>query len=280
MKKCLIIVNTKKEKSTSLAKDITKYLEEKNISSSVFHFDGFSDKKFENDCDFVITLGGDGTVLFAARSAASYKIPVFPVNLGEFGFIAGVQPEAWRKCLDEFLDGKAPVAIRSLVSAEVYRDGKSVSFCTGLNDIVISAKEAVKTISLSVSYNKQKLANLKSDGVIFSTPTGSTAYSASAGGPIIDPDLDALVFTPINPFSLSARPIVLNPEGEITVEIQESRTKESVLTADGQKITDLQAGDLIKVKRCEDRANLVYCTSGNFYNALLSKRNWSGGPNA
>ncbi|MCQ2573181.1 MAG: NAD(+)/NADH kinase [Treponema sp.] len=280
MKKVLVIVNTGKEKSTSLAKDISLYLEEKGFECSLFNFDGFSKKNPVSGCDFVITLGGDGTVLFAARCCAKFQIPVFPVNLGEFGFIAGVQPEKWKKCLDSFLAGKAPVAERSLVSAEVVRDGKTVSTCLGLNDIVISAKEAVKTISLVVSYNKQRLTQLKSDGVIISTPTGSTGYSSSAGGPIIDPDLDALVFTPNNAFSLSARPIVLNPEGEICVEVQESRTKEMILSADAQLVSKLKQGDLVKVRRYDNKALLVYCTTENFYKALLSKRNWSGGPNA
>lgn len=280
MKKCLIIVNTEKEKSTSLAKSISAYLEQKGIESSLFHFDGFSKKNPVKNCDFVITLGGDGTVLFAARCCAAYHIPVFPVNLGEFGFIAGVQPASWKKCLETFLKGKAPVAERSLVSAEVIRNGEIVSSCIGLNDIVISAREAVSTISLVVSYNNQKLTQLKSDGVIFSTPTGSTGYSSSAGGPIIDPELDAFVFTPINAFSLSARPIVLNPEGEISVDVQESRTKDIVLTSDGQKVCPLQKDDVVKVRRAADKALLVYCTTENFYKALLSKRNWSGGPNA
>lgn len=280
MKKCLIVVNTKKEKSTSLAKEISLCLEQKGIESSLFPFDGFSRKNPVKGMDFVITLGGDGTVLFAARCASRYGIPVFPVNLGEFGFIAGVQLSSWKKCLEIFLKGKAPVANRSLVCAEIVRNEKIVSSCTGLNDIVISAKEAVKTISLVVSYNNQKLTQLKSDGVIFSTPTGSTAYSSSAGGPIIDPELDALVFTPINAFSLSARPIVLNPEGEIKVGVLESRTEEIVLSADGQKVIDLMPGDLIRITRNPEKAKLVYCTSENFYKALMSKRNWSGGPNA
>ena len=280
MKKCFIVVNTEKEKSTSLAADISAWLEKKGCDCSQFHFNGFCKKNPLKGSDFVITLGGDGTVLFAARCASKYDIPVFPVNLGEFGFIAGVQPESWKKCLTEFLKGKAPVAKRSLVSDEVLRDKEILYTCTGLNDIVISAKEAVKTISLVVSYNNQKLTQLKSDGVIISTPTGSTGYSSSAGGPIIDPDLDALLFTPKNAFSLSARPIVLNPEGEIQVLVREGRTKEIVLTADGQKIADLKAGDLVKIRRNPDTAKLVYCTSENFYKALLSKRNWSGGPNA
>lgn len=280
MKKVLVVVNTKKEKSTSLAKEVSAYLEEKGYEPCLFHFDGFSRKNPVKGCEFVITLGGDGTVLFAARCCSKYGIPVFPVNLGEFGFIAGVQPEKWKKCLDSYLAGKAPVAERSLVKAEVIRDGKSVANCIGLNDIVVAAKESVSTISMEVYYNQQRLTQLKSDGVIFSTPTGSTGYSCSAGGPIIDPDLDAFIFTPINAFSLSARPIVLNPEGEISVRVQESRTKEIVLSADGQSVYKLLAGDEVKVVRSENKVSLVYCTTENFYKALLSKRNWSGGPNA
>ena len=280
MKKCLVFVNTDKEKSKELAEEITAFLKKNQIEVSLYNFDGIAVKNPVKGYDFVITLGGDGTVLYAARCCVKFNIPVFPINLGEFGFIASVQPDAWEKPLEDFLNGNATITERSLVKAELMRGEKLIASCVGLNDVVISAKEAAKTISLEINYNNLKLCELRSDGAIFSTPTGSTAYSTSAGGPIIDPELDALVFTPVNPFSLSTRPIVLNPDGHIEVIVKESRTKEIVLSIDGQKPYPLEAGDVIKISRNDTKIKLACCTSGNFYNALRSKLNWQGGPHA
>lgn len=280
MKKCLIFVNTGKEKSKTLAEKISAFLKKNQIEVSLYNFDGIAVKNPVKGYDFVITLGGDGTVLYAARCCTKLDIPVFPINLGEFGFIASIQPDAWQKPLSDFINGKAVLTERSLVKAELIRSGKPVVSAIGLNDVVISAKEAAKTISLEIRYNNLNLCELRADGAIFSTPTGSTAYSTSAGGPIIDPELDAIVFTPVNPFSLSTRPIVLNPDGKIEVLVKESRTKEIVLSIDGQKPYPLIPGDLIKISRNEKKVRLASCTSDNFYNALRSKLNWQGGPHA
>ena len=149
-----------------------------------------------------------------------------------------------------------------------------------LNDVVISAKNTARTICLDVSYNSVHLCQLKSDGVIISTPTGSTAYSASAGGPIVDPELNAYVLTPINSFSLSSRPVVLNAAGKLEVSVQPSRTKEMCVIVDGQEPVALENGDLIKIVCNEKKIKLIHSTDERFYNALRSKLNWTGGPHA
>ena len=132
----------------------------------------------------------------------------------------------------------------------------------------------------TVSYNDVPLGTFKADGIIISTATGSTAYSASAGGPIIDPELDALVLTPINSFSLSSRPLVLSPRGEVGITILPSRENDVIITIDGQKPFDLHEGDCIKIRRLQEKVKLVGCTTKKFYGALCSKLNWSGGPHA
>ncbi|MCQ2577806.1 MAG: NAD(+)/NADH kinase [Treponema sp.] len=280
MKRCLIVVNTKKEKSNSLADELVRFLDEKGIEAKKFAFDGFCDINPFYGFDFVITLGGDGTVLFASRGCAHFSIPVFPVNLGEFGFIASIQVEDCFVSLESFLQGKSTITERSLIEAELYRGGKIVSRMAALNDIVICAKEAANTIDLNTSFNSLPLCHLKADGVILSTPTGSTAYSTSAGGPIVDPELDAILLTPINPFSLSSRPIVLNGNGEVEIEINECRVSEIVMKSDGQKPVKLEFSDIIKIKKMKEKAVLVDCTQERFYSALRSKLNWSGGPYA
>lgn len=280
MKKALVIVNINKDESVTLSKEISYFLKEKGIDTDIYDFDGFSENVSFNEYCFVITLGGDGTVLFAARNSVELEIPVFPVNLGEFGFIASIQPCEWKEHLTSYLDGQAILVERSMLDVKVLRNGKEIYSSLGLNDVVISAKRAATTVSLAVNYDSLPLCRLKSDGVIISTSTGSTAYSAAAGGPIVDPQLKTFILTPINSFSLSSRPIVLSPEGNITISVENSRTKDVSITVDGQEPVSLQIGDTISVKRYEKNIKLISCTRERFYNALRSKLNWSGGPHA
>lgn len=277
-KKCIIIVNTYKDESKRLGEEVRNYLGTLGIKADIYMFNGFSEQYPFHGYDFVITMGGDGTVLFAARGCAPLEIPIFPVNFGSFGFIASVQKSEWKKDLDDFLAGKAVVVERSMIKADLVRGGMRRLTATGLNDIIICGKTAAHTVSFNVSYDDVPLGEMKADGVIISTATGSTAYSASAGGPIIDPGLDALTLTLVNAFSLSSRPLVLSPKGEICVEILPSRISDVVISVDGQIPVDLHVGDLIKIRQDEFRAKLIGCTKKKFYNALRSKLNWSGGP--
>jgi len=205
-KKCIIIVNTYKDESKCLGDEVQRYLGTLGIKADIYMFNGFSEQYPFHGYDFVITMGGDGTVLFAARGCAPLEIPIFPVNFGSFGFIASVQKNEWKKDLDDFLAGKAAIVERSMIRADLERGGMRRLTATGLNDIIICGKTAAHTVSFNVSYDDVPLGEMKADGVIISTATGSTAYSASAGGPIIDPGLDALTLTLVNAFSLSSRP--------------------------------------------------------------------------
>lgn len=280
MKKALVIINVTKDESMTLAKDISLFLNDKGIEVDRLSFDGFCDNFNFEGYDFVVTLGGDGTVLFAARNSVNTGVPIFPVNLGAFGFLAPVHSSEWREKLITFMEGKAEIAERTLLQASVIRNGKKIYSSLGLNDAVISASGVSRILALNVLYDSLFLCKLKSDGVIVSTSTGSTAYSAAAGGPIIDPSVDALVMTPINAFSLSARPIVLNPNGKLSIQIEKSRNRDITLNVDGQESVVLQPGDAVEITRLEGKAKLAYCTNDNFYDALRSKLNWSGGPHA
>ena len=280
MKKVLIIVNISKNESLSLSKQITEFLNSRGIECDSLNFDGFNQNISFKAYEFVITLGGDGTVLYAARNCVEYDIPVFPVNLGQFGFMASVQQNEWKQCLEDFLSGQAPFQYRSMLSYKLYRENQLITQGFGLNDIVISAKHTARTVAMEVLFDGDHLCRLKSDGVIICTPTGSTAYSASAGGPIVDPVLDAIVMTPINSFSLSSRPIVLRPDGILSLNIQPCRTKEICMITDGQEPVALMAGDEIKIQRLERKIKIICCTQEKFFNALRSKLNWRGEPYA
>ncbi|MBP5520021.1 MAG: NAD(+)/NADH kinase [Treponema sp.] len=280
MKKALLIINVSKDESMSLAQEIAAYLEKKGIAHDFLSFDGFVDNSDFKEYQFVISLGGDGTVLYAARNASKYGIPVFPVNLGEFGFIASVQPQDWKKELNAFLDGKSVFQKRSLLKVEVSRASKKIYSSLSLNDAVISAERGVSTITLSVLRNSLPLCRLKADGLILATPTGSTAYSAAAGGPIVSPDLEAFVLTPLNSFSLSSRPIVLSPDSKLEITVEKCRARGICITVDGQEPFSIECGDVITVSLNKKKANLVAGSAEKFYNALRSKLNWSGVPHA
>lgn len=280
MKKALIIINVSKDESMTLAKEIAAYLEKKGIQHDFYSFDGFADNTDFKGYDFVITLGGDGTVLYGARNASKYGIPVFPVNLGQFGFIASVQPEEWQTELKTFLGGKSSIEKRSMLKVEVLRDEKKIYSSLSLNDAVISTQRGLSTVMLSVKRNSLPLCELKADGLILSTPTGSTAYSAAAGGPIVSPELEAFVLTPLNSFSLSSRPVVLSPDSLLEVAVEKSRAKDIFITIDGQEPFPLKGGDLISVVLNKKKAILVAGSAEKFYNALRSKLNWSGVPHA
>ena len=278
VKKSLIVVNSFKEESKSLGAEIQTYLRNLKVQADIFVFNGFSEQYPFYGYDFVITMGGDGTVLFAARGCAPLGIPIFPINFGSFGFIASVQRGDWKKELDEFLRGESLIDERSMLGADLIRGGQRRLSATGLNDIVICGKTAAHTISFNVLYDRVPLGEIKADGIIISTATGSTAYSASAGGPIIDPGLDAMVLTLMNAFSLSSRPLVLSPAGQLEIEILPSRISDVVISVDGQIPVDLHVGDIIRIRQIDAKAKLIGCTKEKFYNALRSKLNWSGGP--
>lgn len=267
-----------------LGDEIKAFLSEHNVHSDIFSYNGSTalhdgvEASFDG-YEFAVTLGGDGTVLFAGRNCAPIGIPVFAVNLGEFGFLAGIQVSEWRKKLSDYLNGLAFISERSLILAEVLRDGKTVFDGRGMNDMLISSHGSSKLINLEVAYNHALLGPFKTNGILVSTATGSTGYSAAAGGPIVDPSLDAMLLTPISSFSLSARPLVFGNEGELAITVMHSRVPVS-LTADGQIEFPLKENDVIILGLSEYKAHLVGATQENFYAALQSKLNWSGGPRA
>ena len=285
MKKCIIIINKFKEIASQLADEIAPFLERNGVAVSRVVFGGVEDNADNGGCDFsgfdfAVTLGGDGTVLYAARRCASLGIPVFPVNLGEFGFIAGISPNGWQEPMAAFLNGKLKLDSRMMLLTEVVRGGKVVYMSSSLNDSVIKTAGSAKLAELDVVCNGYSLGRFRSDGIITATPTGSTAYSAAAGGPIADPLLDVIVFSPICPFSLSNRPLVLSCDSVLEVTVKDSRGADILLTCDGQESFPLCTEDVVTVRRSATEVQLAGCGKSEFYTALKSKLNWSGGPHA
>ena len=278
--RAIIFVNPNKKDSRDLVGEVIKEMNSLNIEADTFSFAGKPYFCAEKNYDVAISLGGDGTVLSAARAMAPKKIPIFPINFGTFGFIAGIHPHEWRGVFGQWLNGNAPVSRRLMFDVAVEREGSELCMGYCLNDVVISASG--KIINLRVSYNENnqkkilKLGQYRSDGLIVSTPTGSTAYSAAAGGPIVDPELEAVILNSICPFTLTHRPMLM-PAGEIIVDVDEKKRKSLLLTMDGQVTVKLKSGDKIFIKKAANSCLLIASGRREFLQALRTKLVWAGG---
>ena len=280
VRRAIIFINPKNKNAKDLANEVINELNFLNIKTTVFSFGDRQNFNSGENFDVAISLGGDGTVLSTARAMSPGKVPIFPINLGTFGFIAGIHPLQWREVFGQFLSGKAPLSRRIMFEVKVKCTGTEALIGSCLNDVVISASG--KIINLRVSYcntdRKQtwKLGLYRSDGLIVSTPTGSTAYSAAAGGPIVDPELEAVILNNICPFTLNHRPMVL-PLGEIIVEVDETRRKGVFLTIDGQVKEKLKHGDRIYISKAPYYCVLIASGRQEFFHALRTKLAWAGG---
>ncbi len=278
VERALIIANLHKGRAGAVAGEIEAALSSRGVDAVVFAFGGRPSAPPADGYDVAFSLGGDGTVLFAARVLAPAGTPIIGVNLGDFGFITEIGESEWREAFDEYLLGRLPVAQRIMQQVTVVRRGRSVAEFLGLNDTVITAAGIAKIIRLTLSVDSGSLGRYRADGIIVATPTGSTAHSAAAGGPILAPEMDAMIVNPICPFTLSHRPLVIPGSETIRIEVEEQQRSDVLLTVDGQLVLPLSAGDVVTVGRSPHRARIVCSRSRSFYEVLRSKLNWSGGP--
>jgi NAD+ kinase len=225
--------------------------------------------------DMVIVLGGDGTLLSAARLVADSKknVPIFGVNLGSLGFMAEVRLDELYANLEKALAGKLKAEERMMLTAGIIRRGKKVSEYNVLNDAVISKGAIARMVSLEVSVGDDYLTSIRADGLILATPTGSTAYSLSAGGPIIHPALQCFVVTPICPHTLSNRPIAIPDTAIVRVKLV-SRSEDVTLSLDGQVVSPLLLNDIVEVKKAKYRVRLIKHPTKNYYEILRTKLKW------
>ena len=233
-----------------------------------------------SNATIVLTLGGDGTVLYSARSAAPWGIPLLPINMGSLGFIAWVRHTEWLGRFREAVSGKLPLSRRFMLDIQVFRLGEKIAQFSSMNDGVVSGAGPAKIVNLSMSVSGAALGTYRSDGIIIATPTGSTAYSLAAGGPILDPDMEAMVFNPICPFTLSNRPLVVPGDETIEIYVEREQREKILLTVDGQDFFNLEEGDRVVYRKAEYKAHLFCNARGSFYQVLRAKLNWSGGPDA
>lgn len=246
-----------------------------SVTAAGLKRDGRDPAEIPELTDMIIVLGGDGTLLSAARLVADAKrrVPIFGVNVGSLGFMAEVTLAELYENLRKALAGKLVIEERMMLTACVIRNGECISRYDVLNDAVINKGALARMMELRVSVDGSHLTTVKSDGLILSTPTGSTAYSLSAGGPIVEPTIHCFVLTPICPHTLSNRPIVLPDRVTVTARLV-SPSEDVALTLDGQLGCPLLQDDVVEVKKAKNRVKLIKHPGKGYYEILRKKLGW------
>jgi NAD+ kinase len=229
-------------------------------------------------CGTVIVVGGDGTMLGIARQLARYKVALIGINQGRLGFMTDITIDRMLPVLGDILNGKATAEERSLLEARVVRDGKQIHCSVAVNDVVVARGTGAGMAELKVTVDGQFMYNQRSDGLIVSTPTGSTAYSLSAGGPLLHPSLGGIVLVPIAPHALSNRPIVVPDTSDIVVEIMNGR--DISVNFDMQTFTSLQHGDQIVISRSPNTITFLHPEGWSYYHTLREKLHWNEYPSS
>jgi NAD+ kinase len=233
-----------------------------------------SSDELGKSCDLVIVVGGDGSLLSAARSLAKYNVPLLGVNRGRLGFLTDISPEEIELKVGEVLKGKYLSESRFLLETSVMRDAALLGGGDALNDVVIHPGRFVRMIEFELYIDGQFVYSQRSDGLIISTPTGSTAYALSGGGPIMHPKLDAIEIVPMNPHTLSSRPIVVDGNSEIRILIGEHNLAHPHVTFDGQNHVVTNPGDEIYIHKKPHKLNLIHPLNHNFYETCRNKLGW------
>ena len=225
--------------------------------------------------DLVIVVGGDGSILGVSRDLAGSGVPVVGVNRGSLGFLAAIAPGDIEEKFEQILSGDYSIEDHFLLEAQVFRDDVLVSSSTALNDVVVNPSSMSRMMEFDLLVNEEFVYNQRSDGIIVASPTGSTAYSLSAGGPIMHPRLDAVVVVPMFPHTLTSRPLVVSGDSTVMVRIIDAAEGAPQLSCDSQINLPLEVGDVVKVGKSEEPLNLLYPAGHSFYESCRSKLDWA-----
>lgn len=281
MNKFYIVSNSGKDKDGKAKDTVREYLEKHGRQCLVHpvNIEDENQKKYytdpklvPDDMDCILVLGGDGTLTHVARDLVDKKIPIIGVNLGTLGYLAELNMETVYEGLDCLMAGKAVIENRMMLTGTLVREGKPIYKRIALNDIVLSRGEALKIVTFNVYVNGELLNEYRADGIIAASPTGSTAYSLSAGGPVVDPTASMIVLTPISYHSMINRSIVLSDTADIIVDVTKQRTGNRLIIGfDGDNIIELQAGDRIIIKRSEQSTRILKVNKISFLERLRDK---------
>lgn len=283
MKKFALLTNYSKDKRLVYTRMIKTYITENGGSYWIPRYisepdkDGdqrydFSDMPEDIECVFV--LGGDGTLLQAARELLQRHIPLLGINLGTLGFLTSAEKSELPKCLDSVLDDSCSIDERMMLEGVAYHGSEKIQMNIALNDVIIARAGFSRLVELKIYVNGELLSIYNADGIIVSTPTGSTGYSLSAGGPIIFPQTDVIVITPICPHSLQARSLVVSGEDRIMIEIgrrRKTQKEEAMVTFDGRSAQELETGDRIEIYKAQETTQLIRLKGRSFYQVLQNK---------
>lgn len=242
------------------------------LNTGLTGYDALSHDELGRACDLAVVIGGDGTMLGFAREMAAYGIPLLGINQGRLGFITDIPIERWRESLAPVLAGDYEVEPRAMLEGEVWRDGEAIFTGLALNDVVVSRGGVAGMVELKIQVGDQFVANMRADGLIVASPTGSTAYALSAGGPILHPSIAGWLMVPIAPHTLSNRPIVLPDLGEVRMEIIAGR--DASVNFDMQSLASLLHGDTITVRRSQHQVRFLHPQGWSYYATLRRKLRW------
>lgn len=272
-------VNVKRDRELLVTKKVLACLRKhhmtpvlaKPIAAELGLSEGYDETTFYEKSEFIVSLGGDGTLLSTARSSYAHDAPVFGINLGTVGFLAEVEINDIENAFERLAQGNYALVERMVLLAQVHRNGKCVFDSIALNDVVVSRGGLSRVIRLKVFVDNQFIDSFPGDGVIVSTPTGSTAYTLSAGGPIVQPDMRMMITTPICPHILYSRSFITCPERVINIRINDDYPDSAILTMDGQEGFEVLAGDKISIKCMDKGVRFVTINDINFYDVLRAK---------
>ncbi len=277
MKKIGFITNLDKDPNMQYTRELMQYVSENGCVPMVTdasaelgsHNTVTSDYMYRN-ADFIIVLGGDGTILRVARRAAVYNVPIHGINIGTLGYLADCERNDAKKAIKNVLDGNYKTEERMMLEASVKREYSGYNTNIALNEVYITNSVFSKVIKLGLKINDDYISSCRADGIIISTPTGSTAYNLSAGGPILKPDTDLMAITYVCPHSLTSRPFVISGSDVVKIRVESSYSS-VVLHMDGQDSIPLAPGDIVTVKKSGYVAKTIRTTQMSFYDILRSK---------
>lgn len=256
-----------------LQRHAIEVLLEDSLAEQIGQINGFDEDEIPDLVDLIIVLGGDGTLISVARRVGHRDLPILGINLGRLGFLTEVTQAELPEMLDRLVTGDYQVTDRMMLDASIRRNGELVGSYTVLNDVVINKGALARIIDMATSVDGRYLSTYKADGLIVSTPTGSTGYNLAAGGPIIYPEINSLVITPICPHMLTNRPIVVWSKSIIEIEVK-FENDVVFFTADGQVGRKLLPGDIVEVRRSQARTKLVTSPSKDYFEILRTKLSW------
>ncbi len=233
-----------------------------------------ADELLLKDADLLVAIGGDGTMLYAARHAAEHGVPLLGINRGRLGFLADVSPEQMKESLDRILAGQFRSEQRMLLRAEILSDNKAKSNGLAMNDVVLKNRETGRMLEYQTVVDGQYVNTHGGDGFIAATPTGSTAYALSCGGPIVEPSMDAIVLAPICPHTLSDRPIVISSQTTTEVMLTQDDGTRCEVSADGQFVGELTTGERLSIVAAQQKIELIHPHGYDYFGTLRSKLYW------